>query len=92
MKIKYVGVKPDGETAFARESGVARWMPGSSHEVPDHVGVKMLRHPDVFARDDAKGSKAPVAAPAEGDEWRPTSPTDKTGPWMTALSPAHCFA
>ena len=36
--------------------------------------------------------RSSVAALAERDEWRRTSPTDKTGPWMTALWPAPCFA
>jgi len=53
MKIKYVGVKLDGETAFANESGVALWLDGDSHEVKDAVAAKMLKHPDVFALDEA---------------------------------------
>lgn len=57
MKIKYVGVKEDGETAFSRDSGIERWMPGDSFDVPDPVGVKMLQHPDVFARDAGKPAK-----------------------------------
>jgi hypothetical protein len=52
MKIKYVGVKLDGETAFSGESGIALWLDGDSHEVKDAVAAKMLKHPDVFALDE----------------------------------------
>lgn len=51
MKIKYVGLKLDGETAFSQTSGVPMWMPGDAFEVNDAVAVKMLNHPDVFAVD-----------------------------------------
>ena len=60
MKIKYVGVKLDGETAFAGESGIALWLDGDSHEVKDTVAAKMLKHPDVFALDDAMKAPEPV--------------------------------
>lgn len=63
MKIKYVGVKEDGETAFHRETGIT-WMPGSAHEVPDHVAAKMLNHPDVFA----KAEDAPAKTVKAGKE------------------------
>jgi len=49
MKIKYVGVKVDGETAFAHLSGVALWMDGDEYEIKDDVAKRMLQHPDVFA-------------------------------------------
>lgn len=62
MKIKYVGVKLDGETAFASESGVALWLDGDSHEVKDAVAAKMLKHPDVFALDEAIKADEPVQA------------------------------
>ena len=52
MKIKYVGVKLDGETAFAGESGVALWRTGDAHEIKDGVATKMLKHPDVFELDE----------------------------------------
>lgn len=55
MKIKYVGVKTDGETAFIGDTGIT-WMPGDSHPVADRITValatRMLQHPDVFALDD----------------------------------------
>lgn len=60
MKIKYVGVKLDGETAFASESGIAVWLDGDSHEVKDAVAAKMLKHPDVFALDEAIKAAEPV--------------------------------
>ncbi len=50
MKLKYVGLKPDGETAFHDKTGVV-WFPGSCHEVKDEIATTMLRHPDVFALD-----------------------------------------
>lgn len=52
-QIKYVGVKPDGETAFGSLTGGIVWLPGSSHEIADDVADKMLQHPDVFAVDEA---------------------------------------
>ncbi len=69
MKITYVGVKEDGETAFAHLSGIERWMPGDSFEVKDSVAARMLQHPDVFAQDETtaqtKALQAPVNKPAE---------------------------
>ena len=65
MKIKYVGVKLDGETAFANESGIALWLDGDSHEVKDALAAKMLKHPDVFALDDAIKAAEPVQAAQE---------------------------
>lgn len=58
MKIKYVGVKEDGETAFSRETGIT-WFPGTCEDVTVAMAAKMLRHPDVFAEDVAE-----VTAPA----------------------------
>jgi hypothetical protein len=66
IKIKYVGVKVDGETAFAAQSGIERWMKGDSFEVPDGIATKMLEHPDVFQRDVAikkAAAPTPTAAP-----------------------------
>lgn len=52
-KIKYVGRKPDGETAFSLLPGAPSvWMPGDSNEVSDELAARMLAHPDVFALDD----------------------------------------
>jgi hypothetical protein len=67
MKIKYVGVKLDGETAFANESGVALWLEGDSHEVKDAVAAKMLKHPDVFALDEAIKAAEPVPVTEQGE-------------------------
>lgn len=47
MKIKYVGLKLDGETAFKSECGIT-WMQGDEHEIRDDLAKRMLRHPDVF--------------------------------------------
>lgn len=52
MKLKYVGLKTDGESAFSPETGIT-WMPGDSREVRDVVAQRMLNHPDVFAVDEA---------------------------------------
>ena len=51
MKIKYVGTKEGGETAFSHVSGIALWLAGDVHEIRDDVAKKMLEHPDVFALD-----------------------------------------
>lgn len=63
MKIKYVGLKEDGETAFSAITGIT-WFPGSSEDVPNPIAVKMLQHPDVFARDEetvGTGTTAPAS-------------------------------
>jgi hypothetical protein len=64
MKIKYVGVKEDGETAFAQQVGIERWMKGDVHDVPDALAAKMLEHPDVFAHDKAAAKQAAAPAPS----------------------------
>lgn len=67
MKIKYVGLKEDGETAFASAAGIAKWMPGDSFEVANpQLASRMLQHPDVFAEDKSapKVSKPASTAPA----------------------------
>lgn len=61
MKLKYVGLKTDGETAFIHLTGIT-WHPGEVHEVKDEHAFKMLNHPDVFARDTEV--KAKITAPA----------------------------
>lgn len=61
MKLKYVGVKLDGETAFSGETKIT-WHPGDEHDVDDKLAQKMLNHPDVFAlADDASESSSIVA-------------------------------
>lgn len=70
-KIKYVGVKLDGETAFTAAAKMADpWMPGDVREVEDEKLVaQMLQHPDVFARDGKQPAKeAPAPAPAPAPE------------------------
>ena len=59
MKIKYVGVKPDGETAFSDKTGIT-WHPGDSFEVKDEHATRMLNHPDVFAKDEALTAANPA--------------------------------
>lgn len=49
VKIKYVGLKQDGERAFMEHTGI-EWFHGSEHEVSDENAGMMLRHPDVFER------------------------------------------
>jgi hypothetical protein len=54
-KLKYVGVKKDGETAFFHETGGITWLPGTVKTIADRdLAAKMLRHPDVFALADAE--------------------------------------
>jgi len=73
MKIKYVGSKDDGETAFSREPGApAIWLKGDSHEVSETLAKRMLQHPDVFAMDDDSAIKAkdkPKANQETADEF-----------------------
>lgn len=51
-RIKYVGTKDDGESAFSRETQIT-WFPGDSHDMTDAMAARMLQHPDVFAPDEA---------------------------------------
>ena len=58
MQIKYVGLKPDGETAFSKEPGApAIWLQGDSYDVPEAIAKRMLQHPDVFKLDDGAATK-----------------------------------
>jgi hypothetical protein len=49
VKIKYVGVKKDGERAFKADTDI-EWFPGDVHDVDSKVAEQMLRHPDVFVQ------------------------------------------
>lgn len=73
-KIKYVGTKPDGETAFSLAAGApAIWMAGDVFEVAEPLAAKMLQHPDVFALDapeQTSGSTEPTA-PASNSITKP---------------------
>lgn len=77
MKIKYVGAKTDGETAFIHLTGLT-WFPGDSFEVDNKHAPRLLNHPDVFERDTEQVQtqtkvqtlapvQKPVTAPAAGD-------------------------
>lgn len=79
MKLKYVGVKEDGETAFSRETGIT-WFPGSVEDVPTAMAVKMLQHPDVFAEADEQSPAKPVIANAAGLTLAPGGSVGSTGP------------
>jgi len=58
MKIKYVGLKDDGETAFSKDPGApAIWFKGDSFDVPEATAKRMLQHPDVFELDDGSATK-----------------------------------
>lgn len=81
MKIKYVGVKEDGETAFSRETGIT-WFPGASEDVPVALAVKMLKHPDVFAEDTAE-----AAAPTAPVTLQPLAPTLAPGEAKPSTDP-----
>ncbi len=75
-KMKYVGVKQDGETALARLTGVQRWMPGDVHDITNPAAVaKMLNHPDVFARADAVSTAKAAPAPAAPNAPAPVAPS-----------------
>jgi hypothetical protein len=78
MKIKYVGVKEDGETAFARDVGIERWMKGDVHEVSEALAAKMLQHPDVFAVDKSAAKKEPAAPAPSPAPAAPAAPSDVT--------------
>lgn len=98
MKIKYVGLKIDGETAFAKECGIERWLPGDAREVADpQLAKRMLAHPDVFAEDDGP-SKSQVKRVAEAPAAPPpadvaaTTVSDSVDPAAISLSPGATVA
>lgn len=61
VKIKYVGVKKDGERAFKADTEI-EWFPGDVHDVDSKVAEQMLRHPDVFVQVSGEPVK-PAPAP-----------------------------
>jgi hypothetical protein len=68
MKLKYVGLKQDGETAFSHETKIERWFLGDAHDIADEkLARRMLGHPDVFALDESAAKAAPVKAPLKLD-------------------------
>ena len=88
MKIKYIGQKTDGETAFIAETQIT-WMPNAEHDIPAAVAERMLNHPDVFALADAKG-KADVglAAATTAPDATAADPGTETQ-WATAPDGKH---
>ena len=81
MKLKYVGLKENGCTAFSKESGVPLWNIGDVHDIKDTaLAGRMLKHPDVFALAEESDEKKP-AAEAQTDE-------NKTDDGLDALDKA----
>lgn len=62
MKLMYVGLKVDGESAFSDKTGIV-WMPGSSHEVSDAHAALMLPHTDVWAIAEEAPADEPESIP-----------------------------
>lgn len=62
-KLKYVGLKKDGERAFQDKTGI-EWFPGTVEDVPAALATQMLKHPDVFALADAADVTLAEAKPA----------------------------
>lgn len=52
-RIKYVGLKQNGERAFLKETGI-EWFQGDVNDVEDEIAKTMLKHPDVFALADTE--------------------------------------
>lgn len=87
-KLKYVGLKEDGETAFHERTGIPRWMPGDAHNITEAALVaRMLQHPDVFAlvtEEDAPAASVSLSAgraaskPAKVDAATSTNPIAPT--------------
>lgn len=55
-KLKYVGLKQDGETAFSAETQIT-WFPDTVEDVAAPIAARMLNHPDVFALADDEKAK-----------------------------------
>ncbi len=71
VKVKYVGLKVDGERAFKELTGIT-WMPGDVKDVEEAHAKQMLRHGDVFAQaagEAVKPSKdTPMLKMVSGDQ------------------------
>ncbi len=66
MKLRYIGLKVDGETGFARESGIECWFIGDVKDVADvKVAEKMASHPDMWEKVD--GDAKPAVGLADVD-------------------------
>lgn len=83
MKLKYVGHKQQC-TAFKPDTGIT-WLPGAVHDVKDALAVKMLKHHDVFAVDDAKAVKIPVAPALAPNDSVPAANTSTLAPGATVM-------
>lgn len=69
MKLKYVGTKEQGSTAFSSESGIPVWVIGDVHDIKDAaLAGRMLKHPDVFALADESEQKKPDAEVKKDEE------------------------
>ena len=92
-RIKYVGTKEGGETAYSTLTGIARWMIGDVLDVDaKHVG-QLLQHPDVFALADEPEAPTPVPAAkplAEGLVAQGVAPAPAPAP--SAAPPASAAA
>ncbi|MGV8823030.1 hypothetical protein [Methylibium petroleiphilum] len=66
MKLRYIGLKVDGETGFARESGIERWFMGDEKEVVDtKVAEKMIAHRDMWEK--VETDAAPIGGLSDAD-------------------------
>lgn len=65
-KLKYVGLKLDGERAFKEKTGI-EWFPGTVEDVPAALATDMLKHPDVFALADADAALSSAKPTLEVD-------------------------
>lgn len=66
MRLEYVGLK-DSETDHLYGTNLTWLGKGSTHDVPDEAGAKMLRHPDVWqlaAEQPAAPAPTPAPTPA----------------------------
>jgi hypothetical protein len=90
MKIKYVGAKTDGETAFIHLTGLT-WLPGDSFEVDNKIAPRLLAHPDVFEQDTGQVAAVVVSpvviAPVAG-AIDPTTLTLTPGATVESIKPA----
>ena len=48
-KLRYIGLKVDGERAFIERTKIC-WMPGDEHDVSVEHAKLMLPHTDVWSR------------------------------------------
>lgn len=78
MKLKYIGLKEDGERAFQEKTGI-EWFPGDVHDITDKAICRLLlEHPTLWepVTGEDVGLTLSAAAPKQPKSSGPASDED----------------